>query len=198
MASPPDRDARREALLAAADLVVQRDGSSASMAAIAAEAGITKPILYRHFGDKSGLYAALAARHTDRLLVDLTAALRSAGTARDRVRRTVDAYLVVVEDEPQVYRFLVQSVEAAPVRRQVRGFIARLQEQLGAGIAVELGLPAGDVRAASWAAGIIGMVQAAGEWWLDGGPCTRQELAEQLTDLLWGAYAAAAAERGTA
>lgn len=198
MASPPDRDARREALLAAADLVVQRDGSSSSMAAIAAEAGITKPILYRHFGDKSGLYAALAARHTDRLLVDLTAALRSAGTARDRVRRTVDAYLVVVEDEPQVYRFLVQSVEAAPVRRQVRGFIARLQEQLGAGIAVELGLPAGDVRAASWAAGIIGMVQAAGEWWLDGGPCTRQELAEQLTDLLWGAYAAAAAERGTA
>ncbi len=198
MASPPDRDARREALLAAADLVVQRDGSSASMAAIAAEAGITKPILYRHFGDKSGLYAALAAHHTDRLLVDLTAALRSAGTARDRVQRTVDAYLVVVEDEPQVYRFLVQSVEAAPVRRQVRGFIARLQEQLGAGIAVELGLPAGDVRAASWAAGIIGMVQAAGEWWLDGGPCTRQELAEQLTDLLWGAYAAAAAERGTA
>lgn len=198
MASPPDRDARREALLAAADLVVQRDGSSSSMAAIAAEAGITKPILYRHFGNKSGLYAALAARHTDRLLVDLTAALRSAGTARDRVRRTVDAYLVVVEDEPQVYRFLVQSVEAAPVRRQVRGFIARLQEQLGAGIAVELGLPAGDVRAASWAAGIIGMVQAAGEWWLDGGPCTRQELAEQLTDLLWGAYAAAAAERGTA
>ena len=56
------RDARRESLLAAADLVVQRDGPSASMSAIAAEAGITKPILYRHFGDKSGLYAALAER----------------------------------------------------------------------------------------------------------------------------------------
>ncbi|MBC7679270.1 MAG: TetR/AcrR family transcriptional regulator, partial [Pseudorhodobacter sp.] len=67
-----DRDARREALLAAADAVVQRDGASASMASIAAEAGITKPILYRHFGDKGGLYAALTERHTDRLLEALT------------------------------------------------------------------------------------------------------------------------------
>lgn len=61
-------DRRRRELLEAADRVVLRDGPQASMNAIAAEAGITKPILYRHFGDKSGLYAALAKRHTDALL----------------------------------------------------------------------------------------------------------------------------------
>lgn len=43
---------RRRELLEAADRVVLRDGPQASMNAIAAEAGITKPILYRHFGDK--------------------------------------------------------------------------------------------------------------------------------------------------
>ncbi|BFO19525.1 hypothetical protein SHKM778_59130 [Streptomyces sp. KM77-8] len=43
---------RRRELLEAADRVVLRDGPGASMNAIAAEAGITKPILYRHFGDK--------------------------------------------------------------------------------------------------------------------------------------------------
>jgi len=57
-------DRRRRELLEAADRVVLRDGPQASMNAIAAEAGITKPILYRHFGDKNGLYAALAARLT--------------------------------------------------------------------------------------------------------------------------------------
>ena len=186
------RSARREALLAAADQVVQRDGAAASMASIAAEAGITKPILYRHFGDKSGLYAALAERHTDRLLELLTEALRSEGTARQRVERTVDAYLATIETEPQVYRFLVQSVEAAPVQGQVRTFVRRLAEQLAAGIALELGLAPGDVRAGAWAAGIVGMVQAAGEWWLDTAPCSRGELTGQLTDLLWGAYGAAA------
>jgi len=104
-----DRDARRESLLAAADAVVQRDGASASMATIAAEAGITKPILYRHFGDKSGLYAALAERHTDRLLDALVDALTEGGTARERVERTIGTYLSVISQEPQVYRFLVDS-----------------------------------------------------------------------------------------
>ncbi|MGH2819151.1 MAG: helix-turn-helix domain-containing protein, partial [Actinomycetota bacterium] len=45
-------------LLDAADNVVRRDGPEASMQKIAAEAGITKPILYRQFGDKGGLYRA--------------------------------------------------------------------------------------------------------------------------------------------
>lgn len=187
------RTARREVLLTAADQVVQRDGASASMASIAAEAGITKPILYRHFGDKHGLYAALAERHTDWLLRELTAALSAGRNPRDRVHRTVGAYLSAIEAEPQVYRFLVQSIEAAPVQGQVRGFVRRLQEQLGAGIAAELGLPSGDVRAAVWAAGIVGMVQAAGEWWLETRAVSREDLTTQLTDLLWGAYAAAAA-----
>ena len=66
---------RRRELLEAADRVVLRDGPEASMNAIAAEAGITKPILYRHFGDKGGLYRALAKRHTDALLDALRAAL---------------------------------------------------------------------------------------------------------------------------
>ena len=59
------------------------------MNAIAAEAGITKPILYRHFGDKGGLYRALANRHTDALLASLRAALDSPGDRRHRVEATL-------------------------------------------------------------------------------------------------------------
>jgi AcrR family transcriptional regulator len=187
-----DRDARRESLLAAADLVVQRDGASASMASIAAEAGITKPILYRHFGDKSGLYAAVAERHTDRLLDALVDALTGGGTPRERVHRTIDTYLVAIEAEPQVYRFLVQSEEAASADGQVRGFLRRLQELLAAGIAHELALEHEDLRTFVWAAGIVGMVQSVGDRWLELRDCTRAELAELLTGLLWGAYGAAA------
>ena len=72
---------RRALLLAAADRVVQRDGPDASMNVIAAEAGITKPILYRHFGDKGGLYRALAQRHIEELLERLRAALVTRGFA---------------------------------------------------------------------------------------------------------------------
>ena len=185
-----DRAARREALLDAADRIVRRDGPAVSMATIAAEAGITKPILYRHFGDKGGLYAALADRYTGRLLGDLQDALEAGRTRRDRVERTVDAYLRAIEEEPQVYRFLVhpdmQADAAASTQSQVRSFTRRLGTLLAAGMAAELSAP--PVRASAWAHGVVGMVQAAGDWWLETGSCTRAELVEELTGLLFGAY----------
>lgn len=112
-------ESRRRELLEAADRVVLRDGPGASMNAIAAEAGITKPILYRHFGDKGGLYRALAKRHTDALLIALRAALDAPAERRQRVESTLDTYLAAIEARPQVYRFLMHpSDDAAPSTEQ--------------------------------------------------------------------------------
>jgi AcrR family transcriptional regulator len=178
---------RRAALLEAADRVVQREGPDASMNVIAAEAGITKPILYRHFGDKGGLYRALAARHIDDLLGRLRAALLTRGGLEARTRATVDAYLVSIEDNPQIYRFLVRraAVEEPGVRGQVEGFVRRFGDELAVGIAHEPALghvpPA---RAAVWAHGIAGMVQAAGDWWLDQTDVPRGLVVDELVTLL--------------
>src|SRR3954453_18046099 len=133
------RATKRDELLDAADRVVQREGSAASMNLIAAEAGITKPILYRHFGDKVGLYRALADRHIDQLLDRLRTALATRGGLQARTRATVDAYLTAVEEQPQVYRFLVEraAVEEPDVRGQVQGFVRRFGEPLPLGIASE-------------------------------------------------------------
>ncbi len=111
-------DRRRRELLEAADRVVLRDGPQASMNAIAAEAGITKPILYRHFGDKGGLYAALAKRHTDALLSSLRAALDAPAERRERVEATLDTYLAAIEALPQVYRFLMHPVDGGQTADQ--------------------------------------------------------------------------------
>ena len=51
---------RRASLLAAIEPVLREEGPEASMTALAAGAGITKPVLYRHFGDKQALLAAWA------------------------------------------------------------------------------------------------------------------------------------------
>lgn len=184
------RSRRREALLDAADRAVQRDGPATSMAAVAAEAGISKPILYRHFGDKSGLAAALTERHTARLLVSLRAAIAAGRTRRERMALTVDAYLRAIEAEPQLYRFLLRPEEASGPPAQVRTFTYRLAEMLADGIAAELGRPAAGPREQAWAHGMVGMVQTAGDWWLDSHACPREELVRELTDLVHGAYAA--------
>ncbi|GLF95650.1 TetR family transcriptional regulator [Streptomyces yaizuensis] len=197
-------DQRRRELLEAADRVVLRDGPKASMNAIAAEAGITKPILYRHFGDKGGLYRALAKRHTDALLDSLRAALDAPAERRERVAATLDTYLAAIETRPQVYRFLMHPAEtpAAPaesggpeagfdVGRHSAPLLRRLGEELAQVIheRVDLG-PEGERLARVWGHGIVGMMHAAGDWWLGERPCTRAELVHSLTDLLWGRIAA--------
>jgi len=185
---------RREQLLAAADRVVQREGSAASMNVIAAEAGITKPILYRHFGDKGGLYRALAERHIDTLLIRLRAALLTRGGLRARTHATVDAYLAAVEEEPQVYRFLVQraAVEEPDVRGQVVGFVRRFGDELAVGIANEPELAGVDPqRAIVWAHAIAGMVQGVGDWWLDHPEVSRATVVDEVVALLWEGFTGA-------
>ena len=71
------RERRRGELLDVADEVMQRDGPHVSMDDIASEAGITKPVLYRHFGDKDGLFQAL----TERYVAELKVALRTSRTS---------------------------------------------------------------------------------------------------------------------
>ncbi|MEU5832714.1 TetR family transcriptional regulator [Streptomyces diacarni] len=190
---------RRRELLEAADRVVLREGPGASMNAIAAEAGITKPILYRHFGDKGGLYRALAVRHTDALLASLRAALDAPSERRERVEATLETYLAAIEAHPQVYRFLMHPAEDSSSSE--RGFdvgqhsaplLRRLGEELATVIAERLDLgPESEELARVWGHGIVGMMHAAGDWWLREKPCARDQLVRHLADLLWGRLAAA-------
>ncbi|MBB5937095.1 TetR family transcriptional regulator [Streptomyces zagrosensis] len=195
-------EARRRELLEAADRVVLREGPGASMNAIAAEAGITKPILYRHFGDKGGLYRALAVRHTDALLAALRAALDAPARRRARVEATLDTYLAAIEARPQVYRFLMHPADDQSEGQQPEGgfdvgrhtapLLRRLGEELAQVIAerVDLG-PGSDEKARVWGHGIVGMMHAAGDWWLGERPLPREQLVSHLTDLLWGQLAVA-------
>ncbi|MFI6080920.1 TetR family transcriptional regulator [Streptomyces sp. NPDC051217] len=196
---------RRRQLLEAADRVVLRDGPKASMNAIAAEAGITKPILYRHFGDKGGLYRALAKRHTDALLSALKAALDAPADRRERVEATLDTYLAAIEARPQVYRFLMHPAEDSQlpeqgfdVGRHSAPLLRRLGEELAIVIEerVDLG-PESAQLARVWGHGIVGMMHAAGDWWLGERPCSRAQLVSSLADLLWGRLSAVADRAGS-
>jgi AcrR family transcriptional regulator len=175
------------------------------MNAIAAEAGITKPILYRHFGDKSGLYRALAERHTNALLSTLRAAVdKPTNDRRDRVEATLHAYLAAIEAAPQVYRFLMHPAEVAGDGEKGFDFgghsaplLRRMGEELAQVIIERLDLgPDSEVLARVWGHGIVGMMHAAGDWWLAERPTSRDELVRHLADLLWGRLAAAADRPG--
>lgn len=72
-----DAAANRERILAAATLVVRRDGERAPMATIADEAGVGVGTLYRHYPTRSALLLALTLRSFGRVLKHARAAALS-------------------------------------------------------------------------------------------------------------------------
>lgn len=179
---------RRRAILDAADRVIQRDGPDAPMSAIAAEAGISKPILYRHFGDKGGLYRSLAERHVDPLIDRIRAELHGEQTLHLRARATVGAYLQMIRRNLNLYRFLMDRAtsEDPQTRGDVGMMVRRLGEEL-AGMLVSEGHIREPLRAQIVAHAVVGMVQAAGEWWLEHPEVGDEVVIDDLTDAVVGA-----------
>jgi AcrR family transcriptional regulator len=209
------RARRREELLDAADRAVRRHGHHVSMDAIAAEAGITKPVLYRHFNDREGLLAAMASRHARRLVGELRTALAAQEHPRERIRTTMDTYLGFLERDPELHRFatrvapLPRDTEAPGAARDLDGGdedgrggslafgVAVMDDALGAvcdqvidAVRRELtGAGLDPTPACTWGEGMVGMVQLVGNRWIDeeAGP-DRAELVGRLTDLLWSGF----------
>jgi AcrR family transcriptional regulator len=172
---------RRQAILdAAADEIRRRDGR-ATMNDIAAAAGVTKPILYQHFGDKSGLVVALGDRFLVELLPGVIAAFTSERQPKEMIRRAIAAFVEVIEENKALWRYVVQDnfgdFDEQPL---IEELLLRLAQVLKTG----LRNPPPE-RAEIWAAGLIAQVFMGVEWWLKRGTIPREALVDELTEVVW-------------
>jgi AcrR family transcriptional regulator len=196
-----ERSRRRKELLDAADAVIRRAGPAASMDAIASEAGISKPILYRHFEDKSGLLGALAQRYVDAVTGELRSAWSVSTDPRVRVQTTIDTYLAFIEKERDIYDFLMHRAvpEDPEAQATIAGFVRQVAQEVSDIMRSDLGAFGLDPALAEpWAYGIVGMVELAGDRWIETGSPTREELVHNLTGLIWAGmvgYASLESER---
>lgn len=222
--SPPDgrssrwdehRFARRAELVEATLLAIRTHGAGVGMDEVAATARTSKTVFYRHFTDRAGLYTAVAERVDATIIRDLT---RAAGGpvsdgGRAVIRGVIAAYLHLVEEDPQVYRFIVNAPIVPPGERPdgdvaagMTGRIATHVAGLVAGGMAGGSTPGGpdgagappDPRACQlWGVALVGMVRAAADAWMaDGGASTgpsSDDLADQLTALVWDGLESVAA-----
>lgn len=188
-ATRPSRrsDARRRELLEAALRVIRRTGPPVAMETIAAEAGITRPVLYRHFGDVGGIYGAVANRFAEDLLGHLRDANLPRRAGRALVRTQVDAYLAFLEAEPNLYRFLTRQFpsERADAQEAVADFV-RLVGDIVAGFLHRAGYPS--LKAEVAGRGLVGTIQASADWWLDHPEVGRDEIVEEITAFAWSGF----------
>jgi AcrR family transcriptional regulator len=188
-----DRDERRGELLDAAERAIRRIGPRASMDELAAEAGITKPILYSHFGDKAGLVAALSERVAEQLNHAILRALTTQHTEpRQAVASTIAAFCSFIESEPELYRFMVQATLQAPRRGHGPKVATDISNQIAISLGSALRRAGTDSGAAEpWAFAIVGMTLGGANWWLERRSMSKDDLVEYLTQLLWSGLSGA-------
>jgi AcrR family transcriptional regulator len=107
-------------LVDAAMVAVRRYGPEASIDQMASVAGVSKPVLYSEFGGKLGLVDAVAVQLAERVERAVFATLLARGKVdlEGVIDAIVDALVTVIEDEPELYAFLVRHI-----RMSDRGFL---------------------------------------------------------------------------
>ncbi len=193
------RRARRAELVSAAVRAISSAGPDVGMDEIAALAGTSKTVLYRHFSDKGELHAAVGQRVDERVSAALRAASTGAADFRAGLRAVIRTYLQLVTDDPNVYRFVTSRAGsgADPIAGLSAAVSAELTRLIGRHLRAG-GLSRG--VSAVWAHGLVGMVRAGADHWLEaseedvitlpgaggGAPLDVEQMADALTDLAWG------------
>lgn len=174
------REQRRRELTDAALRAIRRHGATVGMDEIAAEAGTSKTVIYRHFGDRLGLYLAVCASVDANVLGDLqqvlthvgdstTAPTPLAGDTRAVIEAVIGSYFAQVERDPEVYRFVVRrpTLNVSPEDDPVIGIsdtIADVLQPIFADALRDVGQPTTAARV--WAHGLIGFVRESADRWL--------------------------------
>jgi AcrR family transcriptional regulator len=182
------RRARKEELVAAGLEAVRAAGSEFAVEDVARAAGVSKTVIYRYFSDKEELVDAVLEQVATAVLLPRLLGELAVERADDleRLRSVIGAFVQFVEDEPALYGFAYAHAGRSPADA-VAGTELAVAEAL-AGLMrdrlVAVGRPI--EGAATWAYGVVGMVQLAAHWWSGARPVPAAELVDQLTALAWG------------
>lgn len=189
------RAARRAELIEAVLEAVRQHGPGIDMDHVSASSGVGKSVFYRYFKDKADLFLAVGRSVGERLVEDVVAAVDGTGSPRAMMAAGVDTFLRAVEDNPEVYRFVLQRPANAAAASDYSAVISKHVSRVIGDMLRAAGRDAG--VAEPWGFAIVGAVRSAAERWLDEPTMSREALADYLTELLWaGARAGAAPGAG--
>ncbi len=176
------RAERREQILAAATRAFARAGFAAtSLDDIAAAAGISRAILYRHFDSKTDLYRGVLDRAGARLA--------SAVGTGDFTATSVDALVGAAAGDPDGFRLLFRHAAREP---EFRDEMDRFHKAMVTIARRELAAMIPDSSWAAWAARLVPTVAVEAVMaWLDADQPDREQAAQRIGEALDGIIHAA-------
>jgi AcrR family transcriptional regulator len=185
----------RAEIVDAAIRSIDRLGPELSLREIAEEAGTAKPKIYRHFTDKSDLFQAIGERMRDMLWAAIFPVINLATDPAEAViRRSVEQYVYLVDQHPNVLRFLVQgrfpeaSESTMRALNESREITLAMAEMFNNELR-EMELDRSAIELAAFAT--FGSAASATDWWLGPRPDSprrmpREEFIAHLSTIMLG------------
>ena len=181
---------RRATLVDSALRAIRTHGAAVTIDEMALASGTSKTVLYRYFGDRNGLYLAVADRVASNILAQVRprfASLRESGHVADLVSGLADAYIGLVDRDPDIYLFVMNRPRSLPAGAgdPATGIADRITIELAEAIRDEQrrrGTSGGAVETLSF--GIVGFIRTATGHWLESGAgatLARDALIELIT-----------------
>ncbi|MFF2011573.1 TetR/AcrR family transcriptional regulator [Streptomyces sp. NPDC058195] len=177
---------RREQLLdIGRTLFADKGFEGTSVEEIAARAGVSKPVVYEHFGGKEGLYAVVVDREMRQLLDMVTGAL-TAGHPRELLEQAAFALLDYIETYTDGFRILVRDSPVAQSTGTFASLISDIATQVEDILGLEFKARGFDPKLAPlYAQALVGMVALTGQWWVNARKPKKSEVAAHLVNLAW-------------
>ncbi|MGQ0505851.1 MAG: TetR/AcrR family transcriptional regulator [Myxococcaceae bacterium] len=178
---------RRSQLLQVGRIAFAAHGyETTSLDDIAQRAGVSKPILYEHFGSKEGVYAAIVDREMDGLVQRIAGSIAQ-GSPRKRFESAVLAFLLYVKEEPAGFAVLTRDSPTSVARRGLTRVIDDMAERVGDVFKSEFERAGYPSRLAPiYANALVGMVTQVGQWWASAGKSFSPEyVAKHVAALGW-------------
>lgn len=176
----------REQLLEAAERLIRAVGPSVSMEEIAMEAGVSKPVLYHHVGNRDALIEALSSRHVARINQAIDAAVSEATDSRGAVRQFVAAFFQVIDRDRHLFLFLAAGGAGHTWPERALLFADHSARPLAEALRQQRTAEGTDPSVAdAWAYGLIGLLHFVTLWWIRERALTTDQVVDHVVELVW-------------
>lgn len=176
----PRADREAQIVRAAAEVFGADGFAGTSVAAVAARAGISKPLIYQYFGSKERLFSA-CVHEAGQVLGDEIERIAGLGAVGlERALNTLDGMFRLLEPQPWVWRILYDpsAPREGQIAREIASYTDRMSRLAEEGV-TEMMRAAGDVDPldhAALTAAWLRIVDALVTWWLQHPDVTPEEM----------------------
>ena len=178
---------RSEQLLDVAERLFATSGYGAtSIEAIAREAGVSRPIVYRLFGSKEEIYLACLRRARGQMESMMFTAVAGSADLQEQIRLAADAYFQFVEEDPERWRVLFggDAAVSGPVAEEAMQMHLATERQFADLFAVG-DAPPGEPELLAISHAVGGAGHQLAQWWLRTPEISREQIVGWYCAVVW-------------